>query len=239
MESAAEIPQGTLFLVGTPIGNLSDFPPRAREVLSGVSVIACEDTRSSGKLLRHFGIDTPMTAYHQHNEHKKTGELINRLRLGDSVALISDAGMPAISDPGFLLARAAHQHSIPVVAIPGPVAAVTALAASGLPSDRFIFEGFLPPKKGRKTRLEAIGEEERTTLIYESPHRIERLVGELLEICGQDRLCAVCRELTKMYEEICRGTLEQVRLELESKSRQRGEFVLVLAGKNYRENSDT
>ncbi len=228
-------PNGRLFLVGTPIGNLGDFSPRAKEILEGVSVIACEDTRTSGNMLRSFGIQTQLTSLHQHNEHRKTPELIARLSQGDSVALISDAGMPAISDPGFLLARAAHLAHITVSAVPGPVAAVTALAASGLPSDRFVFEGFLPPKKGRKTRLEAIAEDERTTLIYESPHRIVRLLTELLEVCDETRLCAVCRELTKIYEEIRRGTLSELKEEFGNRARQRGEFVLVLAGKTYSE----
>ncbi|AXJ01223.1 16S rRNA (cytidine1402-2'-O)-methyltransferase [Cyclonatronum proteinivorum] len=226
---------GTLYLVGTPIGNLQDFSPRALQILKTAALIACEDTRTSGLLLRSSGVETPLTSYHQHNEHRKTEDLIARLRTGEAVALISDAGMPAISDPGFLLARAAHQAGIRVVPVPGPVAGVTALAASGLPSDRFVFEGFLPPKKGRKTRITAIAEEERTVVLYESPHRIEKLLRELLEACDPARLCAIGRELTKRYEEILRGSLTDVHRTLQSRAKQRGEFVFILAGKSYAE----
>jgi len=229
---------GVLYLVGTPIGNQQDFPPRARDILMTASLIACEDTRTSGSFLRNMMIRTPLTSYHQHNEHRKTQELIHRLQAGDSVALISDAGMPAISDPGFLLARAAHQAQITVVPIPGPVAAVTALAASGLPSDRFIYEGFLPTKKGRKTRLLLLAEEERTTIIYESPHRIVKLMKEFMEVCDEGRFCAVAREITKMYEEIRRGTLRQMYDEFSSRTKQRGEFVFILAGKFYSEEAE-
>ena len=226
---------GKLYLVGTPIGNQYDFSQRARDILDTVSVIACEDTRTSGSFLRNMSIRTPLTSYHQHNEHGKTPELINRIQAGESVALISDAGMPAISDPGFLLARAAHQAGIPVVPIPGPVAAVTALAASGLPSDRFVFEGFLPQKKGRQTRIKLLVEEERTIILYESPHRIVKLMKELLEHTDENRLCAVGRELTKMYEEIRRGSLRELYDEFSTRSKQKGEFVFLLAGKSYSE----
>lgn len=228
---------GTLYLVGTPIGNVQDFTPRAQQILGSASVIACEDTRTSGAMLRRLLIQTPLTSFHQHNEHRKAGELVKRLQSGESVALISDAGMPAISDPGFLLARAAHQAGVKVVPVPGPVAGVTALAASGLPSDRFVFEGFLPQKKGRKTRIAALAEEERTVVLYESPHRIEKLLRELLEVCEPSRLCAVGRELTKLFEEILRGSLTEVHATLSSREKQKGEFVFILAGKNYSEES--
>ena len=226
---------GKLYLVGTPIGNQGDFSTRARDILNSVSVIACEDTRTSGAFLRNMAINTALLSYHQHNEHGKTPDLINRLKAGESIALISDAGMPAISDPGFLLARAAHQAGIPVVPVPGPVAAVTALAASGLPSERFVFEGFLPAKKGRQTRIKALVEEERTVVLYESPHRIVKLMKEILEHADENRFCAVGRELTKMFEEIRRGTLRELFDEFSSRPKQKGEFVFLLAGKSYSE----
>lgn len=236
--SAQQAEPGTLYLVGTPIGNVQDFSPRALQILKTATVIACEDTRTSGVLLRKSGVETPLTSFHQHNEHRKAGELIHRIKAGEAIALISDAGMPAISDPGFLLARAAHQAGIRVVPVPGPVAGVTALAASGLPSDRFVFEGFLPQKKGRKTRITAIAEEERTVVLYESPHRIEKLLREMLDVCAPARLCAVGRELTKLYEEILRGSLADVHATLSSRDKQRGEFVFILAGKSYAEASE-
>ncbi|MFW6347409.1 MAG: 16S rRNA (cytidine(1402)-2'-O)-methyltransferase [Cyclonatronaceae bacterium] len=224
-----------LYIVGTPIGNLDDFPPRAISVLQAADLIACEDTRTSGRMLRNAGIETPLVSFHQHNEHGRAPELIARIQRGETLALISDAGMPAISDPGFLLTRLAHQAGIPVVPVPGPVAAITALAASGLPSDKFVFEGFLPPKKGRRGRIQELAEEERSVLLYESPHRIVKLIEQFLEVCAPDRMAAIGRELTKIHEEIRRDTLAGLHEELAARPKQRGEFVFVLAGKSYRE----
>ncbi len=226
---------GTLYLVGTPIGNLSDLSQRAVSVLQEADLIACEDTRTSGSMLRNAGIETRLTSYHQHNEHRKTDSLIEHLKSGMDVALISDAGMPAISDPGFLIVRESHKNGITVVPVPGPSAVICAVAASGLPSDRFIFEGFPPQKKGRKTRLAEIAEEDRTVVLYESPHRLVKLLGELLDVCGEDRLCCVAREITKKFEEIRRGTLKELHQEFSSRERIKGEFAIVLSGKSYQE----
>ena len=197
----------TLYIVATPIGNLQDFSPRAVEILKSVDYIACEDTRTSGNLLQHFGIDKPKFSFHQHNEHRKVGHLTNILDANQDVALISDAGMPGISDPGFLAVRAAKQGGHNIIVIPGPDAATTALIASGLPSDRYVFEGFLPHKKGRQKRLGELAEEERTIIIYESPNRLLKLLGELEEHLEPDRLAAVASELTKKFEEIIRCTI--------------------------------
>lgn len=224
-----------LYLVGTPIGNLDDLSPRAIAVLKQADLIACEDTRSSGRLLRNAGVEGPLMSYHQHNEHNKAGEIIEQILRGKSVALVSDAGMPGISDPGFLLTRMAHQRGVKVVPVPGPVAAVTALAASGLPSDRFLFEGFLPAKKGRRGRIQQLSEEEQTVVLYESPHRIVKLMEQFLEVCSPDRWAAFGRELTKMHEEIRRDSLAGLHQELVSRPKQRGEFVFMLAGKSYDE----
>lgn len=226
---------GTLYLVATPIGNLSEMSPRAIETLQHADLIACEDTRSSGVLLKHFGIDTPKTSYHQHNEHQKTESLIGEIIGGKNIALISDAGMPSVSDPGFLLVRAAHHAGIAVSVTSGPVAAMNALAASGLPSDRFVFEGFLPQKKGRNARIQALKEETRTMVFYESPFRIIKLIRELEDVFGPDRLAAFARELTKKFEEIKRGTLSELAVDLESRPAIKGEFVLVTAGSGYSE----
>lgn len=229
------MPASALYLVGTPIGNLDDFPPRAVAVLREADLVACEDTRSSGRLLRNAGIETPLISFHQHNEHARAPELIERVKRGQAVALISDAGMPGISDPGFLLARLAHQEGVRVVPVPGPVAAVTALAASGLPSDKFVFEGFLPVKKGRRGRIQELAGEERTVLLYESPHRIVKLMAQFLEVCAPDRWAAIGRELTKLHEEVRRAPLAELHAELAARPKQRGEFVFLLAGKSYQE----
>lgn len=228
----------TLYLVATPIGNLSDITARAIDVLQSVDVIYCEDTRTSGHLMQHFGIQKPLLPFHAHNEHARVADLINRLTSGQDVALISDAGTPAISDPGFLAARAAHRGGFPVVGIPGASALVTALSASGLPCDRFIFEGFLPQKKGRKTRLAFITHEERTVVFYESPFRILRLLEELAELVGPHRYVAVCRELTKKFEEIIRGPLNDVQQAMKAKSNIKGEFVVIVAGVSYTEEDE-
>ena len=225
----------TLFIVATPIGNLGDMSERAVQTLKDVSWIACEDTRTSSVLFQQFGITTPAFAFHQHNEHRKVEHLIALLESGEDVALISDAGMPGISDPGFLAVRAAWQHGFPVSVIPGPNAAITALMASGLPADRFVFEGFLPAKKGRKTRIGQLAEEERTIILYESPHRILRLLDELLVPFEEDRLVALTRELTKKFEEIIRTSLGDLRRQVNEREGIKGEITLVISGKGYRE----
>jgi len=220
---------GILYLVPTPIGNLSDMSARAIEVLSSVSLIACEDTRTSGVLLNHYGITTPRTSFHAHNEHGKSKRILDELRFGKDVALISDAGSPGISDPGYLLVRAALDAHLDVTALPGPSALVPALAASGLPSDRFAFEGFLPQKKGRQTRIKAIVEEDRTVILYESPHRLHKLLKQLAEFAGEDRQVVVAREISKKFEEFRRGTLTDLLAWCDSLERVRGECVVLLA----------
>lgn len=225
----------TFYIVATPIGNLGDFSPRAVEVLKSVDYIACEDTRTSGKLLKHFGIGTQTFSFHLHNEHKKVAHLINILNANQNVALISDAGMPGISDPGFLAVRAAKKEGHTITVIPGPDAATTALIASGLPSDRYAFEGFLPHKKGRQKRLGQLAEEERTLIIYESPNRLIKLLDELIKYFGEDRLAAVARELTKTFEEIIRGSVSELKEEFENRDSIKGEIVVVVSGKGYSE----
>lgn len=219
-----------LYVVPTPIGNLQDITLRALDVLKQVDLVACEDTRTSSKLLSHFGITTQRLSYHDHNERSRAPELIARMQRGDTVALITDAGTPGISDPGFYLVRECHRHEIDVVVLPGASAVLPALVASGLPCDRFVFEGFLPQKKGRKTRLEQVARETRTLVLYESPHRILKTLQQLEEACGAERPVAVARELTKQFEEVIRGTLASVREKLADRDRQRGEFVIVLGG---------
>ena len=219
-----------LYLVPTPIGNLEDVTVRAIRVLREADLIACEDTRTSGVFLSHYGIDTPTTSYHDHNEREKAPHLVKRMRAGHTVALITDAGSPGISDPGFYLARAAREAGIEVSALPGATAFVPALTASALPSDRFVFEGFLPKKKGRQTRLETIADEPRTVVFYESPHRLLRTLADLIERCGPDRPVAVARELTKKYEEVPRGTLQEVHSYFAEVETIRGEIVIVLGG---------
>lgn len=225
----------TLYIVATPIGNLEDISPRAVRVLSKADYIACEDTRTTSVLLRKFNIQKATFSFHQHNEHTKVQYLMELLEQGHDVALVSDAGMPGISDPGFLAIRAAHQKGMNVSVIPGPSAVINALIYSGLPSDRFVFEGFLPPKKGRKARIEWLAEEERTVVIYESPHRIEKLLDQLIDSFGEQRMAALTRELTKKFEEIIRGPLSLIREELINRKNIKGEITLVIAGKNYQE----
>jgi 16S rRNA (cytidine1402-2'-O)-methyltransferase len=219
-----------LYLVPTPIGNLEDITYRAVRVLREVTLIACEDTRTSGVLLDHYDIDTPTTSYHEHNERDKTPQLLTRMRAGRDVALISDAGSPGISDPGFYLARACWEEDIRVEALPGPTALVPALTASGLPSDRFVFEGFLPKKKGRQTRLAELATEPRTVVIYEAPYRLLRTLDDLIDHAGPDRPAAVARELTKTFEEIERGTLSEVRAYFAAYEKIRGECVVIVHG---------
>ena len=219
-----------LILVPTPIGNLQDMTFRAVETLKEVNLILAEDTRTSGKLLKHFGIETPMKAYHMHNEHKLIEDLVQQLLSGTSMALISDAGTPGISDPGFLLVRACVEAGVSISCLPGANAVLPALVTSGLPSDKFIFEGFLPPKKGRKTRLELLAEEERTIVFYESPYKINKTLKDLITYFEEDRKVCLCREISKMYEEQIRGTLKEV-LEISEGRKLKGEMVLVVEGK--------
>ncbi|HEX8298567.1 MAG TPA: 16S rRNA (cytidine(1402)-2'-O)-methyltransferase [Rubricoccaceae bacterium] len=219
-----------LVLVPTPVGNLEDITMRALRVLREAAVVACEDTRTTGVLLSHYGITTPRTSFHVHNEHGKAGSLVGRMLGGETVALCSDAGTPGISDPGFLLVRAAVEASVRVEALPGPTAFVPALVASGLPCDRFVYEGFLPHKKGRQTRLKAIAAEPRTVVLYESPHRLVRLLGELAEHCGPERQASVARELTKTFEENRRGTLADLAAHYGAQDKVRGEIAVVIGG---------
>ncbi len=228
-----------LYLVPTPIGNLEDITLRALRILREVDLIACEDTRTSGVLLDHFDIATPRTSYHDHNETHKAPQLVERMQAGESVALITDAGSPGISDPGFYLVRECIRHGIRVEALPGPSALIPALAAGGLPSDRFVFEGFLPVKKGRKTRLEALRDEERTVVLYESPHRLVKLLVQLQDVVGPERPVVVARELTKKFEEIRRGTLSEVHQYYAAQPRVRGEIVVVLGGRRSASGGDT
>lgn len=225
----------TLYLVATPIGNLNDFSPRAAEVLKSVDQIACEDTRTSGVLLQHYQINKPTFSFHQHNEHQKVGHIVNLLNGGQNIALISDAGMPGISDPGFLAARAAHQNGHTVSAIPGPDALTTALAASGLPCDRFVFEGFLPPKKGRQTRIRAIADSDITSVVYESPHKLVKFLKQLLEFAGDERWVCVARELSKKFEEVDRGQLGELCRRWADRDSVKGEIVVVVSGNGYSE----
>ena len=219
----------SLYLVPTPIGNLKDITLRALEVLQSVSLILAEDTRTSGKLLKHYEIATPMRSYHMHNEHKATAAVVSQMQAGQTIALISDAGTPAISDPGFLLVREALAAGLEVECLPGATALIPALAASGLPCERFVFEGFLPVKKGRATRLESLKDEPRTMVFYESPHKLLKTLTQFEELFGSDRKAVAAREITKLHEELVRGTLSEIKRHFESKA-PKGEFVLVVAG---------
>ena len=219
-----------LVLVPTPVGNLEDVTLRALRVLKEADVVACEDTRTTGVLFAHYGVETPRLSFHVHNEHQRVAGLVERMLAGETVALVSDAGTPGVSDPGFLLVRAAVEAGVRVEALPGPTAFVPALVASGLPTDRFVFEGFLPHKKGRQTRLKALADEPRTALLYESPHRLVKLLGQLAEHCGPDRPAAVAREISKVYEEVRRGTLAELGAWYGAQPKVRGEIVVVLGG---------
>ncbi len=220
-----------LYLVPTPIGNLEDMTFRAVKVLKEVDLILAEDTRTSGKLLKYFEITTSMQSFHMHNEHKILKRIIDKLKSGEIIALISDAGTPAISDPGFLLTRACIENQIEVECLPGATAFVPALINSGLPNEKFIFEGFLPVKKGRQTRLKILAEEKRTMIFYESPHKLLKTLHHFAEYFGKERRISVSRELTKLYEETLRGSIEEIIEHFENKP-PKGEFVLVVAGKN-------
>ncbi|MAN60232.1 MAG: 16S rRNA (cytidine(1402)-2'-O)-methyltransferase [Flavobacteriaceae bacterium] len=220
---------GKLYVVPTPIGNLKDITFRAVEVLRGAGLILAEDTRTSGKLLKHYDIATPMQSHHMHNEHKTVEGIVRRIENGETVALISDAGTPAISDPGFLLTRACVEAGIEVDCLPGATAFVPALVNSGLPNDRFVFEGFLPVKKGRQTRLRSLAEENRTMVFYESPHKLVKTLGHFSEYFGTDRQISVSRELSKLHEETVRGTISDIIAHFETKP-PKGELVVVVKG---------
>ena len=218
-----------LYLVPTPIGNLKDITLRALEVLKQVDLILAEDTRTTSKLLNHYQVSTPLTPYHQHNEHKVLSHLVSQLQAGKTMAVVTDAGTPGISDPAFLLVRECVKEGIKVESLPGATAFVPALVNSGLPCNRFIFEGFLPLKKGRQTLLKKLAEEERTIILYESPMRLLKTLEELTQYLGADRPCSVSRELTKMFEENKRGTLREVADHFKSKT-VKGEIVIVIQG---------
>ena len=220
----------SLYLVPTPIGNLADITLRALDTLKQVDLILAEDTRTSGVLLKHYNISKPLQSFHNFNEHKIVSMLVERMEKGDTLALISDAGTPGISDPGFLIARAAVEAGLEVESLPGATAFVPALVKSGLPSDRFVFEGFLPQKKGRQTLLKQLAEEERTMIFYESPFRVVKTLEHFKEYFGADRRASVSRELTKMYEETANGTLEELITRFQAKE-PKGEIVMVVAGK--------
>ena len=221
---------GKLYLVPTPIGNLKDMTFRAVEVLQNVDLILAEDTRTSGKLMKHYEISTPMHSHHMHNEHRTVEGIVKRIEAGETIALISDAGTPAISDPGFLLTRACVEAGIEVDCLPGATAFVPALVNSGFPNDKFVFEGFLPPKKGRQTRFEFLAEETRTIIIYESPHKLLKTLSQFVEFFGAERPISISREISKLHEETVRGSAEEVLKHYQTKPA-KGEIVIVVAGK--------
>jgi 16S rRNA (cytidine1402-2'-O)-methyltransferase len=219
-----------LYLVPTPIGNLKDITIRALEVLQEVDVILAEDTRNTSKLLNHYNITKPLTPYHQHNEHKILQHLVDQLTAGKKMAVVTDAGTPGISDPAFLLVRECIRNDVKIESLPGATAFVHALVNSGLPTNRYVFEGFIPLKKGRQTLLKKLAEEERTMIIYESPVRLTKTLDELAQYLGPERMCSVSRELTKFYEENKRGTLQEVSEHFKSKE-VKGEIVLIVQGR--------
>ena len=221
---------GRLYVVPTPVGNLEDMTFRAIRILKEADLVLAEDTRTSGILLKHFAIKNAMQSYHKFNEHKTVEGIINRLKAGETIALVSDAGTPGISDPGFLVVRECVKNDIEVQCLPGATAFVPALVASGLPDERFCFEGFLPQKKGRMTRLNALTEETRTMIFYESPYRLVKTLTQFAELFGPERKVSVCREISKIHEESVRGTLQEVVAHFTA-NEPRGEIVIVLAGK--------
>lgn len=239
---------GKLYIVPTPIGNLGDMAPRAIATLKSCDLVLCEDTRTSGILLKHFDITTPTASHHKFNEHTSVEPVVNRLKGGENIALISDAGTPGISDPGFMLVRECRRNDIEVETLPGPTALIPALVNSGLPCDRFVFEGFLPQKKGRATRIAEIAEETRTIIFYESPLRLVKTLQQLAQACGNDREASVSREISKIHDTTVTGTLQQL-IEHFTMNIPRGEIVIVLSGKReknarqphrnkYRDNDD-
>ncbi len=220
-----------LYLVPTPIGNLGDVTARAREVLAEADLVLCEDTRTTGSLLKLLGLSAKqLSAFHAHNEHGRVEAYVERLRQGGTIALVSDAGTPAISDPGFLLVRACREAGVEVSCLPGATAFVPALAASGLPCDRFHFEGFLPQKKGRHTRLTYLAELSHTFVLYESPHRLVKCLAELIERCGAGRMACVAREISKLHEDVRTATLAELHAAYGAEGKVRGEIVVVVAG---------
>ena len=221
---------GKLIVVPTPIGNLEDITLRAINVLKTCDLVLAEDTRTTGFLLKHFGIETPMQSHHKFNEHRTADQLVEKLKGGETIALVSDAGTPAISDPGFLLVRACVKAEVEVECLPGATAFVPALVMSGIPNDRFCFEGFLPQKKGRQTRLKELAEETRTMVFYESPYRIVKLLSQLSEYMGEERYASVSREISKIYEETVRGTLSELVTHF-TENEPKGEFVVIVSGK--------
>lgn len=227
-----------LFIVPTPVGNLDDMTFRAVSVLKDADLILAEDTRTSSVLLRHFDIHTPLSSFHMHNEHGKTDSVIKMLREGKTIALISDAGTPGISDPGFMLTRECRREGIPVQCLPGATAFVPALVASGLPTDSFVFQGFLPPKKGRATLLSQLSGERRTVIIYESPKRLGRTLRQLAEFFGADREASVVREISKVHETCHNGTLGQLSSQF-SENPPKGEIVIVIEGNHVKKSSET
>lgn len=222
--------EGKLCIVPTPVGNMADMTPRAIEVLREASLVLAEDTRTSAVLMRHFGIATPMASHHKYNEHRDLDPVLDRIEAGETIALISDAGTPGISDPGFMLARECRRRGLKVETLPGATAFVPALVSSGLPCDRFFFEGFLPPKKGRASRLEFLAELPVTFIIYESPLRLARTLAQLAEVCGENRPASVSREISKLHETTVRGTLGELAGHFEV-NQARGEIVVVISGK--------
>ena len=220
-----------LWIVPTPIGNLEDITLRALKILKEAEIIFAEDTRKSGILLKHFGIQKKLISYHQHNEHKTTASVISKISEGNSAALITDAGTPGISDPGFLLIRECIKNNIPVECLPGPTAFVPALVVSGLPADKFVFEGFLPVKKGRNTRMEELSSEKRTMIFYESPHRLLKTLEQFIHSFGEERKASISREISKLHEETVRGTLQELIMYFSTHTL-KGEIVIVIAGKN-------
>ena len=218
-----------LYIVPTPIGNLEDFTFRAINVLKDVDLILCEDTRRSKKLLIHYDIETPLRSHHKFNEHKEIGKVVNKILSGEKIALISDAGTPGISDPGFLAVRTCLENNIEVECLPGATALIPALVNSGIPFDKFVFEGFLPVKKGRKTKLEKLSREERTMVFYESPHKLLKTLKDFSNSFGQERKVAISRELTKIYEETIRLSLENA-VKLFTEKPPKGEFVIIIEG---------
>ena len=228
---------GKLYLVPTPVGNLEDITLRALRILKEVDLILAEDTRTSSVLLKHYDIHKPLQSHHKFNEHETSAQMARRIQAGESIALISDAGTPGISDPGFMLVRECVQQGIDVECLPGATAFVPALVNSGLPAERFIFEGFLPHKKGRQTKLESLRDEQRTMIFYESPYRVVKTLQQFAEAYGGDRQVSVCREISKIHEESVRGSLEEVIAHFKEHE-PKGEIVIILAGNDHKEQSN-